>query len=51
MGRIGGPSDRSTRMMSAPASASIMPANGAGPIPASSMIRRPSSGPLTGHLP
>src|ERR1035437_1597660 len=38
-------------MMSAPASASIMPANGAGPNPANSMSRRPVSGPLIGHRP
>src|SRR5271166_6435218 len=37
------------RMMSAPASDSIMPAKGAGPSPASSMMRTPSSGPLIGH--
>ena len=44
-------SKRSIRTMSAPASASIIPANGAGPSPASSMMRIPSSGPLTGHPP
>ncbi len=37
------------RTMSAPASASIIPANGLGPIPASSMMRTPSSGPLIGR--
>ena len=44
-------SKRSIRTMSAPASASIIPANGAGPSPASSTMRTPSSGPLTGHPP
>src|SRR5665647_429684 len=38
-------------MMSAPASASIMPANGDGPNPANSMSRRPASGPLIRHRP
>ena len=39
------PPARSTRMTSAPMSASIMPAKGPGPIPASSMMRMPASGP------
>ena len=39
-------SRRSTRMTSAPMSASSMHANGAGPMPASSMTVRPASGPM-----
>ena len=41
---------RSIRMMSAPASASIIPAKGAGPIPANSTIRTPVSGPVIDDL-
>ena len=37
---------RSTRMTLAPMSASIMAQNGPGPIPASSMMVIPSSGPI-----
>ena len=39
---------RSTRVTWAPRSARIIPQNGAGPRPASSMTLRPDSGPLTG---
>ena len=38
---------RSTRITSAPMSASIIPQNGPGPIPASSMILNPFNGPIT----
>ena len=44
-----GPSNdalRSTRMISAPMSDSIMPANGPGPIPAISIIFTPVNGPM-----
>ena len=43
-----GPPGRSMRTTSAPRSASSMPANGAGPMPASSTTRRPVRGPVTG---
>src|SRR6266545_1827144 len=43
-GRV--PSIRSTRTASAPRSASTIPANGTGPMPASSTTRSPSSGPM-----
>src|SRR5262245_25309256 len=45
-GRPGAPPARSTRMISAPMSPSIMPAMGPGPMPASSMIVNPVSGPI-----
>ena len=41
---------RSTRITSAPMSDSIMPQNGPGPIPASSMTRNPCNGPTVGLL-
>src|ERR1044072_6294938 len=41
-----GPVGRSSRMTSAPRSASIMQANGPGPIPAISTMRIPLSGPM-----
>jgi hypothetical protein len=44
---IGLPPGRSTRMTSAPMSASSIPANGPGPIPASSTIVVPDRGPGT----
>src|SRR5262245_25703049 len=45
-GRPGAPPARSTRMTSAPMSPSIIPAMGPGPMPASSMIVNPLSGPI-----
>ena len=45
LGRLDAPVRRSTRMTSAPMSDNIMPQNGPGPMPASSMIRRPFNGP------
>ena len=42
---------RSMRMISAPMSASIIPQNGPGPIPANSMTRTPSSAPMTASPP
>ena len=42
---------RSTRTTSAPSSASIMPANGVGPMPPSSTTRMPASGPAAALTP
>jgi hypothetical protein len=47
-GMTGARSSRSTRITVAPWSASIIPANGAGPIPASSTMRIPESAPAIG---
>ena len=44
-------SRRSTRITSAPMSASSMAANGAGPMPAISMMRNPASGPIVVTFP
>ena len=42
---------RSTRITSAPMSDNIMPQKGPGPIPASSMIRKPCNGPMCLPIP